>query len=219
MPKIIFEPKDALFLFEWQVDQDGYELAERPQDDGTTITIIQCKGGPVRGYRLDLEEKDAGLFRQFASLDRTPEAVVEFATEYGLLWQEYGDLEPIKAWFTAIGTMQALVGALEEGRHEAFWALFNDHEFRPRFSAWIEPNRLLPPKSKFKLMPDSLMAVMWLQLADYSTKGTAFKQCEFCPRWFPVGPGTGRKASKRFCSARCRVAWNRRHNTGGHHAR
>ena len=116
MPKIIFEPKDALFLFEWQVDQDGYELAERPQDDGTTITVIQHKSGPVRGYRLDLEEKDAGLFRQFASLDRTPEAVVEFATEYGFLWQEYGDREPIKAWFTAIPTSPGMTITSEANR-------------------------------------------------------------------------------------------------------
>ncbi len=219
MPNIDFDPKDALFQIEWQVDQDGYELDKRPQDDGDIITVIQRKGGPFRGYRLDLEEKDAGLFRQFGSLDRTPEAVVEFATEYGFLRTEFRDQEPVKEWLIAIGQMYALVAALDEGRHEDFWALFNDGQIRPRFFAWIEPNRVVYKKSKFKLVPESLAAVMWLQLADCSTKGTTFKQCVFCPRWFPVGPGTGRKPTKKSCSNRCRVAWNRANKAGGDNAR
>ncbi len=207
----------GLVRFEWQIDQYGYELG-RGTSASRAWPVIQRKGGPFRGYRLDIEGTDAGLFRQFALLDPTPEAAISFANEFGFLVenQNRSDKEPIGLWLDWIGRMKVLVTAIDEKRYEDFWEGFNEPHYddEPLFAARIEPHEVVPKKSNFKLVPQSLLAAMWFQLGNYATKGAALKQCEFCPRWFPVGPGTGRKPSKRFCSTRCRVAWNRRYKGG-----
>ncbi len=138
MTDIVFGMRDALFLFEWQVDQDGYEIAER---DG--VLLVMRRGGPFRGYRLDIESQDAGLFREFAALDQSTDAALQFAGQHGFLFQEVGPGELLDDWRRAIGTMKALVQAIDDGRHEDYWAMFNSRPelgFRPIFSARIEPN-------------------------------------------------------------------------------
>ena len=202
------DQKEGLFRFVWQVDRHGYRLVDRQQPGGERIRVIEAKGGPVHPYRFGKEHE--GLHRRFASLDQEPEAVLEFADEFGLLWQPHADFELYeKHWLVGIGVMKAIVAALDERDNDAVWDLFNSDRYQPRFTAYIEPNKLVPRHSKFKLQPVNLMGAMWLQVAEESTKGINFNQCEFCPNWFPVGPGTGRKPSKRFCSDRCRVAWHR----------
>jgi hypothetical protein len=217
MPTRPLNTKDGLFgQFEWQVDQHGYEVGHAGPSGSPLTQGVEGKGGPSRAYRLDLEDSHAGLFREFAALKPTQEQILRFANEYGCLVNKDGAVERFTEWYYWIDVMNNLVAALDSGRHEDFWEGFNE-ESSNEVSWW--PNTLafvtrieadpVPAKSRFKLVPTSLLAAMWLQLANAGTKSTAFKQCEFCPHWFPVGPGTGRKPSKKFCSNRCRVAWNR----------
>ena len=199
-----FEAKEGLFRFEWQVARNGYHLVQGVGG----IRVIKAKSGPVHGYRFGKEHE--GLHRRFASLVREPEAVLEFANEFGLLWQPYGELEPYEeGWLRSIGETKAVVAAIDEKRFDAVWDIFNNGRIKPRFSAYIDPDESVPWRSRFKFVPESLMAAMWLQVADESTTGTKFKMCEWCTNWFPFGQGTGRKVTKRFCSDRCRVARNR----------
>lgn len=206
--------KDGLFgCFEWQVDRHGYGVGHAGASGSIWTMGIKGKGGPSSAYRLDLEGADAGLFREFAALEPTQEAILRFANEYGCLMNRDGAHERFTRWEFWIARMKDLIAALDDGRNNDFWRLFNEEAegldlTEPLFAARIEPHPI-PSKARFKMVPNSLLAAMWLQLANASTKSTAFKQCEFCPHWFPVGPGTGRKPSKRFCSNRCRVAWNR----------
>ena len=53
--------------------------------------MLTIRGGWARGRLYEEDEKlvnDPGLFRRFAQLEPTPEAVLSFASEYGLLLQE-----------------------------------------------------------------------------------------------------------------------------------
>lgn len=210
--------------FEWCVDQYGYEMTSGGPSGSPLTWGVRGKGGPLRAYRLDLETATAGLFRQFAALQPSSEEILQFAGEYGCLVHKDGAaVERFTTWCFWIAQMNNLVVALDEGRNKDFWEKFNGavgqgDPWEPLFAARIEPHAV-PSRSKFKLVPTSLLAAMWLQLANSGTRGIIFKQCEFCPHWFPVGPGTGRKPSKRFCSDRCRVAWNRRRKAGDQHAR
>jgi hypothetical protein len=217
-----FTAKDGPFApFEWQIDQDGYKVGHTGPSGSVFTQGVQGKGGPLRAYRLDLDGADAGLFRQFAALNTSQENILRFANERGCLWSAEGEVEGFFEWYYWIGRVKSLVTALDEGRHDDFWEEFNNvsEEHRPPvFVARIEPH-VVPNKSRLKLIPKSLLAAMWLQAANASIKSIALKQCEFCPHWFPVGPGTGRKPSKRFCSNRCRVAWNRKHKSGDTNAR
>ena len=217
--KVVPDSDYGLFRFEWQKDQYGYEFGPRA-GPSRSWAVIQRKGGPFLGYRLDIEGTDAGLCRQFASLDPTFDKAIGFANQYGFLVEKRLNEEPIQLWLDWIWRMKDLVTAIDEDRYEDFWKGFNEPHYhdKPLFAARIEPHEVVPKKSKFQLVPQSLLAAMWFELGNYATKGTALKQCEFCPKWFPVGPGTGRKPSKRFCSDKCRVAWHRRHK-GGNDAR
>ncbi len=207
-------------MFEWQRHTAGYEVVPRP----TGELAIQPKArAPVRGYVLGSEH--AGLYREFAALEPTIEVVCAFANRYGLLWSENADFELYEQrWLIPIAEMKALVSAYDEAartrdpakkrqRLEDIWALFNTGRIRPRFVLRMEPHDFLamPEKCKTEPVPENLMAAMWLQFADQVSQGTQFKRCENCPTWFPVGPGTRTKPSKRFCSTRCRVAWHTRH--------
>ena len=186
---------------------------------------------PVRGYGLGPEH--AGLFREFAALDQTPEAIVGFAARYGLLWQENADFEHYEdRWLVPIAEVRAMISTYDQAMaaddpeeskecFEAIWALFNSGRIRPRFVVRIHPDHdlAIPNKCWTEPVPENLMAAIWLQLADQVSHGTKFKRCENCPKWFPVGPSTRTKPSKRFCSTRCRVAWHTRHKAGGNDAR
>lgn len=206
-----------LFDFDWQVHEGGYEPGRRMDKTGGVEMPLEVLQAKPRASSMPylFEGKHDGLFRRFASLEQTPEDAAEFASEFGLLRQPNVDWEPLDIWYRAIGVMQALVAELDAGRHEAVYDLFNRRDYiRPRFSAAIRYNPAkrglrVPFKTDFKLVPESLLAVMWLQFANQATKGTEFKQCEMCPNWFGVGPSTGRKPSKRFCSSRCRIAAHR----------
>ena len=55
------------------------------------------------------------------------------------------------------------------------------------------------------IVPDSLLAAMWLQCARALTETPTFKGCENCGKWFEVSADARRKGSM-YCSARCKVA-------------
>ena len=208
-----------LFDFWWQVHEGGYEPGRRTdKNDGVAVPedVIQATAGtfaPTRPYHF--EDEHNGVFREFAALAQTPEAAAAFAGKYGFLRQPNSHFEPLTIWYQAIGVMKALVDALDCRQYDAVYDLLNNRsDIRPRISAAIrsiraETERPIPFETNLKLTPDDLLSAMWLQLAYQSTRYFEFKQCDFCPNWFPVGPGTGVKPSKRFCSGRCRTAWRR----------
>ncbi len=214
-------------MLQWQVHAAGYEMVERPLEGGEVVRALQPKAlVPVRGYVLGPEH--AGLFRQFATLKQSPEAIVEFANQYGLLWQENADFELLeRQWLVPIAEVRALVSTYDLAmttdddakRTECFeqiWALFNTGRIHPRFKLEMHPHddQRIPNKCWTEPVPENLIGAILLQVADQVSQGTRFKRCENCPKWLRVGPGSRRKATTRFCSTRCRVAWNRRHKGG-----
>ena len=46
------DKNDALFLFEWQKDQDGYGIGTVGASGSVFSRGVQGKGGPPRAYRL-----------------------------------------------------------------------------------------------------------------------------------------------------------------------
>ncbi len=220
-------PNEDLFSFDWQRHVDGYEVTERiVRPSGEVLRVIQPKGKAVGVYSFGPEH--AGLFREFAALEQTPHAVEGFANSYGLLWQQDADFELYESqWLVSIAVMSKLVEAVDKALSDAvdahklddalYW--LHSDQLPVAFAPRIEPNEKKPSHPKYRLIPTSLTAALWQQAANQVIRGTTFKQCENCPRWFPVGPGTGGRSDKRSCSERCRVALYRARKAGGHHAR
>ena len=218
-----------IFHFEWQVDQSGYEIViveddppaiERPAFEDPPIAgrwYIRRKGGPLRAYRP--LESAPGLARQFASLPREPQALLAFANDFGLLgvgrsehpgepaWEEPG-----LWWHENVFGFKLVVRDIDSGHKRAMASAFTKY-VAPHMTVRIEVP--LKGRPSLKVAPLDLISAMWLQIAGEITNETKFRKCLWCPKWFPHGPGTGHKATKRFCSDRCRKGWNRRKGSEG----
>ncbi len=234
---------DDIFHFEWQVDQSGYEIVSAAEDlpppdpevaeDGGLAEVerpvlddppigggwyIRRKGGPLRAYRP--LESAHGLARQFASLPlEEPKKIREFANEYGFLAAEFSGhsvpltyLEHGQLWYAHIKGVSHVVQEIEAGHKQAMAAAFTEYVV-PQMTVRIEAP--LEGRPSLKVAPLNLISAMWLQIAGEITDETKFRRCLWCPQWFPHGPGTGHKATKRFCSDRCRKAWNRQQGSEG----
>jgi hypothetical protein len=190
-----------LFLFEWPVDEAGYELT------GTGKFVVG-KGGVSRYYHPLVT--DDGVHREFANLPETPEAVLRFASKYGDLWQEGRD--SLDRWYQEIFMMRQLIELLDaKDKDKVFHAYFNRPHTAPpaRFCIVYDDKR----RPVIQAVPQNLIAAMQLMVANEFVRTIEYKPCEQCPKWIPVGPGTGRKGKgkTRFCSTTCRVAWHRQH--------
>ncbi len=214
-----------LFHFEWYVDQDGYEaVSAEDLPEGVRRPVLQAptlpagqgfylkrKGGPLRTYR-PLEEHPA-LFRQFAYLSRTPQAFLEFANEFGFLGVDCSEhpesatwLEHSPYWHTHVQGFLYIVEGIDRDEKHSIASIFNQY-VAPDMTVRIEA--ATAKRSALQVVPLNLIAAMWLQIAGELTDGTTFRKCDWCPTWFPYGPGTGHRETRRFCSPRCRKASNR----------
>ncbi len=219
---------DELFRFEWAIDQHGYEPAsaeelpagvERPVLEEPPIGggwWIRRKGGPLRWYR-PLESR-RGLARRFASLPKDPAALLDFANEFGFLGVRQAGYERNVVeeyalyWHQHMDFMRSVVKAIDDGHESLAVQTFNRH-VAPYMTIWIQPaSEGRPP---LHVVPVNLLAAMWFEIAGELTQGTQYKKCEWCPNWFPYGPGTGHKVTKRFCSDRCRKASKRHEENKG----
>jgi len=55
------------------------------------------------------------------------------------------------------------------------------------------------------IVPDTLLAAMWLQCARVLTENPTFKACDNCGKWFEVSADARRRGTM-YCDARCKVA-------------
>lgn len=211
-----------LFSFEWPVDQSGYELewiTPPPPSPSTPVTllsefrdephyVIRRRDGPLRYYR-PLEDHP-GLARRFADLATASSddtALQDFANEFGLLG--LGETtEKTNDWRRIANGFGYIFGLKDAGSLQAACTEFNER-VHPRFTARIHYERAERPE--LEIVPATLAGALWFQVAGELTYGTKFKRCDWCPIWFPVGPGTGHRETRKFCSNRCRMAWHR-HN-------
>ncbi len=212
----------GLFDFEWSLDQHGYEAVsaeklpegmDRPilENPPKTGWVLRRKGGPLRRYR-PLEEHP-GLFRRFAYLPEEPQAILEFANEFGILG--VGLTEPTEDldwdelslyWLNHIRGLRVVVDGIDTGNAASMAADFNKYVV-PAMTVRIEAAR--GQRFRLHVTPTNLLSAMWFQVAGELTDGIRFKKFKWCPNWFPYGPRTGHRTTKVFCSDRCRKAWNR----------
>ena len=219
---------DQLFHFKWAVDQHGYEAAsaeelppgvKRPVLEEPPIGggwWIRRKGGPLREY-WPLESA-RGLARQFASLPREPQALLDFANQFGFLgvcqtgFERNVVEEYALYWHQHMDFMRGVIKAIDDSNESLGIQTFNQH-VEPHMTIWIETSpRNRPVKH---VAPMNLLAAMWFEIAGELTEGTKYHKCERCPTWFPYGSGTGHKKTKRFCSDRCRKAAKRHQESKG----
>ncbi|MBZ5727444.1 MAG: hypothetical protein LAP87_20915 [Acidobacteriia bacterium] len=61
-----------------------------------------------------------------------------------------------------------------------------------------------------RLVPESLIGCLWLQLAKAMEKDRNYRRCGNCEAWFELGGSRGARADKKFCSPSCKATAHRR---------
>jgi hypothetical protein len=197
----------------WKRCPDGVEeiVVEAPKRavDGTVLGP-----GPGPRYRYKSKRRDSVLY-QATSLDnplivqlcnaRTPEHLLAFYSNYGLLWD--GDDWP--ADISPVPVMTKYLRAVGSGNRAAALAVVNSKiQVIPfRFSYDIEAGQPV-----LTARTNSLEHFMFAEGMLIAEHGARLVECEHDRRLFLTGPLTGRRSHAKYCSDRCRVAAMRARN-------
>lgn len=204
-----------LLAFEWHRAADGYELVwPKPRKRRTVLT---SDTGPYLAPKSDLSikcrplDEHPALFREFAALEETPEAVQAFANKYGVIL----GLPPLTCvlWYVHIKNMLAIVSAWEKGATKSFVRAWNAADLA-RISVEVGLNYREDEPPSLVIVPSSLISAMYLQLAQAITRSNHLQRCSSCGTWFLFGAGTGRRRSAHYCSDNCRKVAHRRRKEG-----
>ncbi len=202
-----------LASFRWQRCFDGYEIAEERLT--FEAGVLGPSTDPVIKPRTDRMETfrpfeiHGVLFRRFAALDSSAsdtsvEEILGFAQCYGLL-TDPREAERPAVWTSGIDTMQAAIRMWDEGYQEEVVHAFNDLKLGRVDVRLVRIPGADRPQVEFD--PRSLLNAMLLQFAFAVSGRERHKACLWCKTWFAHGPGTGRRETAIYCSAKCQKAY------------
>lgn len=194
--------------------------------------VVTPNDGPV--LRKRAFDEFATLFLDFAKIEPSPAGVLAFAGKFGLLQQDREN--ELVYWLQYQRDFTELIAlkdrakfhdrmAAEEERPLPETCLklnrFDGLEIAlldSQLSALERVNRIFHTgitariiwgagASGIVVQPTSLLATMALQLGLWLAAETEYiGQCHKCGATFEYGPGTGRRASRRYCSLKCQEA-------------
>ncbi len=209
--------------FDWPVCDAGYRLAppktalrpkgqrrgRRPIYPPAEDTLLHQAGRRIDASpRIVAKSKAKRLHRplefhktlyvDFAGLDGSPEACLEFASRFGLLG--FGSMDPGEAlvlWQDAIAGMSRNIKLSQTDR-----SALEGYRITPLHGA-LTPS---PPDGRliFRFRPNSLLHGMQLQFVQAVSSGLDIKQCGHCGKLFEAG-GDQRRRDALFCSKECKI--------------
>jgi hypothetical protein len=232
---------DVLADFEWYRDQKGYRIvpfssaaanALRKQSAGLDVPWIVPNGKAEAATKYRPFAYGGDLCAAFAAV-KTPEALVRFVNNYGLLtWSGFHFFHPndpsIKDFPAGEPVPLGLANAemfreLLQLRASGNFGELASH-FESKIAGFVGGGQtgiveILPDSERgirLKISPPTLLGALWYQLALKLPDGT-LRTCPQCHRVFEVGRGTGLRADARFCCQEHKVQYfnqnrrNRKH--------
>lgn len=202
--------------FEWAVCKDGYEMEEiaPPRKVGSSREVcgqvyIRAKSSNMEPYKPSKET--SRIHREFASLAENKSAIFSFVSKYGLLGisensigsEEYEEILLYKQLVKKIITQLNKDNIAESAK------IFNKN-VSPSLTAEIHAleskSSLQAKRGIFQIypIPRSLIAFIWLSIADEITNGRSWQKCLTCGDDFEIGKDTGGTKRKAYCKGSCR---------------
>jgi hypothetical protein len=217
--------RDAAIYLEWKRDAAGYELLPEvpapvlvPEEHalslyatGQPARVVPRGGQPIAYEPLELDR----LYSRFAAL-RTPEGVLAFICKYGPLTERGADAsigENVSNVLDHAAAFRSFLTYEDEHGDLASWAGAEGQllgRLELRLARDVASGSL-----RMQLKPPTLLAALWLQLAQKLTGNRPFRECPYCLNWFETGPGKGRRLDARFCIDDHRVLFNSRKRSKG----
>jgi hypothetical protein len=161
--------------------------------------------------RFDLFVSDSSAFLKFARVPITPEGVIAFADQFGLLGS--GEAGMIDDWYRQIKKMRRAVTAWEKANatddFNAVVRLAERQGQQRGFDGGGGVNVLLKKDPltgapRLCLRPNDLLDALWIQLTLAIDGSQNLQTCAECRAWFTIEAGRDR-SDKRYCSNACRM--------------
>jgi len=165
-------------------------------------------------------EQNPSLYAEFAKLDGSKQACLQFAQKYGLLnigpghplsLFDPGNLETLSAWREQIQNVKDLISRCELSRTnpaEAFRQFGKKDKHIGGVELYLSIKSSKSPAS-LDVRTLSLIRAIEVQAVQSVLSGRRAIQCIECSTWFEVGAGARRSLSK-FCSLRCKDNYHNR---------
>lgn len=197
-----------------------YEVYDADRSTGSEpYNVLIPRGEELVQYH-PLDEHPA-IFMELAETPMNPEGVKSFKDKFGPL-RDYSGLEIPEAWYSEMRTIRKAVRSWEKGKKSGSvrtWVKSFNREIgwgEHRSSASVQLISTDDPLSpNLAVVPDNLIAAIWLQFAQQVSSSTGLRRCNWCGTWFVFGTGTGRRRSAHFCADRCRQAAHRKQKGKG----
>lgn len=204
----------------------NYFLGERQIQPGPRMIIVGCSRGawleesfgkgvmmPVKQDVYDVFETEPALFRIFASLEPTPEAILRFANEYGEIATPgpLGTINSLVRWEDEIVRMRGKVETADKYIASRFAnRTAGTKAALELVNEMLEEVKLSPVAAlrggsiAVHLVCDELLLALNLQLAESILDQKRYRSCELCGKAFELSPQVNR-SDRTFCSDTCRV--------------
>jgi hypothetical protein len=141
----------------------------------------------VGGIGLESYKPHPGIFRDLAGLDETPEAILRFATRYGLLGETTGGYEYLTTWVLYIKLMKEMVAlgdALNTGNHKELEKALGPLSTQDLKALAERRQRLIAKINAANLTPDELVHVAATRLGQVLlTRKAFFERLELEGAW------------------------------------
>jgi len=179
--------------FEWAVASKGYTIVE---NDAADCQLVIPLNGP--SHVTHPLQQYPGLFKQFAKLEPTADGVVRFANRFGLL-QSGRNQNGLANWFTRSKDFAELANGASANWAEGSLSSLTRINETVRTGVLTEIT-----KGGLVLRPCSLLAAMALQLGFWlQSSDDRIGQCAECGTTWLIGPDTGHRVSRKYCSRNC----------------
>ena len=216
-------PTDLLRL-DWFRCRDGYQLEDRvdpPARRGRRALLLGSIAGRYIVRNSDTLEpttplKCVGLYRLLADVS-DDESALAFVTAHGFLSR--GKDARVDKVLDAAAAMRWLVDAIDKKRWATLTDALNRAEqdnviFETGGIGWLGAvfdwqEGMERPELHYR--PGSLVGAIYLQALQDASGGAELQKCDRpgCPKYFQVGPGTGRPRLNRgvaYCTPKCQKA-------------
>jgi hypothetical protein len=180
--------------FEWVLAANGYTIVENKE---ASCQLVVPNKGPLRVTQP--LQKYPGLFKSFAKLEPTASGVARFANRFGLL-QSDPNQNRLSDWFERSRDFAQVSNGTSASLAEASSLTHINEIIRTGVITEIARVGLV-------LRPRSLLAAMALQMGFWlQDSGDRIGQCAECGNTWLIGPRTGHRGSRKYCSPNCRDA-------------
>jgi hypothetical protein len=193
--------------FQWWRCLDGYRISSK----GKGVESASDRFERTRPLKIP------GLYAKFAKdTPASPNGMLDFCNRFGLLGGGRFDCAPptdspptyvaeaVDLLLQHHWRMRRAINIFEKGDPSELIKYWNSAQE----AAWLRVELRREPDGRIGMVfvPPDLIRAMWLQFAQTACSGARLFRCQYCHEPFPIGTGTGRRNTAKYCSNACKVA-------------